>query len=296
MKLFFSTCFLFFVIYNVAAQAPNTWKKTTPATTAPLQIGTDSLFLFVENGQQYLWHTVKAGQTLFSIKKFYAVDLSEIYYNNPTVETTGLKVGQKLRIPFISRALKRYRSADFKDIAFIPVYYKVRPSESLYRISKTYFGMPVEVMKSRNKLLSDELNKNQILHIGWIDKNGIPDSLKNAMGLPGLLGEESQKNKLLYELKFNGKNEKLIQGTACWDNAMDLSAKNKLYVMCSYVPKGSVVRLENPMTNRYLYAKVVAPKPVNSFTQESVVMLTPTVANALGALDTKFYLKLYYCK
>lgn len=280
---------MFFAFCNAFAQAPA--KKTAPA-----QVNTDSLFVLMENGLQYLIHTVHAGQTLFAIKKFYAVDLSDIYYNNPGVETNGLKIGQKLRIPFISKALKRYRPTDFKEINFIPIYYKVRPSETLYRISKVYFEMPVEILKSRNKLTGEELHKNQILHIGWIDKNGIPDSLKNMMGLPGLLGEESHRNKLLYETKFNGKNEQLIQGTACWDNAMDLSAKNKLYVMCSYVPKGSIIRLENPMTNRYLYAKVVAPKPENSFTQESIVMLTPTVANALGALDTRFYLKLYYCK
>ena len=48
------------------------------------------------------------------------------------------------------------------------------------------------------------------------------------------------------------------------------------------------------MTKRFLYAKVVAQKPENSFSQSSIVMLTPTVAKALGALDSRFYVKMYF--
>lgn len=257
----------------------------------------DHLFIEISNGQKYLLHTIQAGQTLYSIKKFYAIDLSDIYYSNPNISNTNdLKVGETLRIPVLSKALKRFKETDFDPNAYIPVYYMVRPSETMYRISKVYFRLPSEILMSRNQLLSESLSKGQVLHIGWIDKNGIPDSLKNFTGLPGILGEESQKNKYRYEAVFNGKNEKTLQGTACWDKAMDLSAKNKLYVMCSYVPKNGIVRLENPMTGRQLYAKVVAAKPENSFTQGSVVVLTPTVAQALGGLDARFYVKVYYCK
>lgn len=257
---------------------------------------TDSLFVLVQNGQKYLLHTVQPKQTLYSIKKFYAVDLSDLYYCNANLETNGLKVGQKIKVPLVGKAIKRFQGTPFVDSSFIPIYYKVRPSETMYRISKIYFRLPIEILKSRNQLSSDALSKDQVLHVGWISKEGIPDSLKSFTGLPGVLGEESQKNKYLYEAKFDGKNEKMIQGTACWDKAMKLSAKNKLYVMSSIVPKGNIIRLENPMTNRFLYAKVVAPRPENSFTQKSIVMLTPTVANALGGLDSRFYVKLYYCK
>lgn len=257
----------------------------------------DSLFIEILNGQKYLLHTIRTGQTLYSIKKFYAVDLSDIYYSNPNIKgANDLKVGAQLRIPVLSKAIKRFQETNFDASAYIPIFYKVRPTETMYRISKVYFRLPSEILMSRNQLLSESLNKGQILHIGWIDKNGIPDSLKNFTGLPGILGEESQKNKYRYEAVFNGKNEKTLQGTACWDKAMDLSAKNKLYVMCSYVPKNGIVRIENPMTGRQLYAKAVAAKPENSFTQGSIIVLTPTVAEALGGLDARFYVKIHYCE
>ena len=263
---------------------------------SPNAMPTDSLYVEVWSGQKYLLHKIKAGQTLYSIKRFYAVDLSDLYYCNPNLEANGLSVGQCLRIPLVSRALRRYRGASFVEEEHIPVYYKVKPSETLYRIARIYFRLPEEVVRDRNQLFSNQLHSNDILLIGWISKAGIPDSLKTISGLPGILGEESQKNKYRYEVAFDGKNEQMLQGSACWDKAMDLSDKNKLYVLCSYVPKGRIVRLENPMTNRQLYAQVVAPKPNNSFTQGAIVLVTPTVAKALGGLDTRFYVKLYYCK
>ncbi len=258
--------------------------------------GQDSLYVEVRSGQKYLLHKIRAGQTLYSIKKFYAVDLSDLYYSNPNLEANGLTIGQYLRIPLVNQALRRYQGPNFLESEYIPVYYRVRPSETLYRIARIHFRLPVEVVRDRNQVYSDQLSSNQVLLIGWISRLGIPDSLKMVSGLPGVLGEESQRNKYRYEVRFNGKNEKMLQGTACWDKAMELSAKNKLYVLCSYVPQGRIVRLENPMTNRQVYAEVVAPKPDISFTQSTVVLVTPTVAKALGGLDARFYVKLYYCE
>lgn len=299
--------FIFFVIITQVAIAQNTKTKgfvefkmedlAIKKTKSPSDwVQKDSLFIIMSNGQQYIVHSIEANQTLFSIKNFYAVDLSDLYYSNPGLEANGLKIGQKIFIPFLTKALKKFKSTEFKDTSHLPIYYKVRPSETMYRIARVYFRLPIDVLKSRNNLLTDELAKDQILHIGWISKAGIPDSLKNFAGIPGVLGEESQNNKYRYEAKFNGKNEHLIEGVAYWDKAMDLSAKNKLYVMCSFVPKGSVVRIENPMTNRFLYAEVVSAKPQNSSTQEAIVVLTPTVAQVLGGLDSRFFVKLYYCK
>ncbi|BDS12267.1 LysM peptidoglycan-binding domain-containing protein [Aureispira anguillae] len=302
MKVYYSLFFLFLFQATMDAQTDGFAEFSMDqlgiqAYQPKEQVKTaDSLYVQVENGQKYLLHTIHPGQTLYAIKKFYGIDLSDIYYSNPNLETNGLKIGQKIRIPLVNKAIKRFVGESFVDTSYIPVYYKVRTSETLYRISKIYFRLPSEILKSRNQLVTDHLSEHQILHIGWIDKKGIPDSLKNFTGLSGILGEESQKNKYRYEVNFNGKNEQVLQGTACWDKAMSLSAKNKLYVMCSYVPKGGVVKIENPMTNRHLYAKVVAPKPENSFTQESIVMLTPTVAKALGGLDSRFYVKVSYCK
>ena len=57
--------------------------RTTPT---PNVMATDSLYVEVWSGQKYLSHKIRAGQTLYSIKKFYAVDISDLYYCNPILE------------------------------------------------------------------------------------------------------------------------------------------------------------------------------------------------------------------
>jgi len=256
----------------------------------------DSLFVKVQSGQKYLTHIVRPQQTLYSIKKFYGIDFSDIYYSNPGVETNDLKIGQKLRIPIVNRALKYFKNPTTADSTLIPIYYQVRPKETMFRISRVHFRIPADIIKARNQLTSDALSKDQILHIGWISKDGIPDSLRTFTGLPGILGEENQKNKYRYEAKLATGKEQQTDGTAYWDKNMSLSAKNKLYVMSSIVEQGQVLLIKNPLTKRQLYAKVVAPIPSNSSTKGTIVMLTPTVAKALGGLDNRFYVQVAYCK
>ena len=257
----------------------------------------DSVFMLIENGQKYLLHTVEAGQTVYSIKKFYGIDFSDIYYSNPSLKINAMKIGQQIKIPIVDKALKYFENGNFVDTAFIPVFYKVRPSETLFRLSRMYFRIPADLIMARNGLHSDVLSVGQVLHIGWLDKRGIPDTLKQYTGLPASLEADNRIHKYRYEAKLAaGKKEQNSAGIACWDKSMRLSSTNKLYVMSSLVPSGGVVRIENPMTNRFLYAKVVAPKPENSFTDDAIIMLTPTVANALGGLDSRFYVKVLYCK
>jgi LysM repeat protein len=296
INIFF--CFIFLATAMSQSDKVPAVKKTTKDKGNSLMWSKagDSLFVEVQNGHKFLMHRLKAGQTLYSIKNFYSVDITDLYFNNLNLETNDLKIGQVIRIPIVSEAIKLYQKSSSKDSSLIPLYYKIRPAETLYRISRVFFRLPVDIVKSRNHLISDNLEKGQVLQIGWISKTGIPDSLYSFNGLTGILGEESKKNKYKYEERFTGMNEEVINGIASWDKSMDLSSKNKLYVMSSTVKKGRIVRLENPMTQRYLYAKVVASKPQNSSAEESIVILTPTVARALGGLDSRFHVRMYYCK
>lgn len=255
----------------------------------------DSLFIEIVNGQRYLRHQLKQGQTLYSICKFYAVKPSELYFNNPSLEVNNLRIGQVIRVPMLRAALLLQKNKLKGTQAFIPIYYQVKSKETLYRIATVHFQIPVEDLKHRNELKSNDLSEGVHLEIGWIDARGIPDSLQQNLGLTGILGEESRRNQQHYKAAYNGSNEQLAEGIACWDKQMQLSSKNKLYVMSSIIKKGRFIRVENPLTKRFVYAKVVAPKPQNSFTKGALVVLTPTVAKALGALNARFFVRIFYC-
>ncbi len=65
-------------------------------TTAPTVTVSDSVVRYM--GQDYYWHIVEQGETLFSISKAYKVFLSQVVFANPGV-MDGLDPGQVLRIP-----------------------------------------------------------------------------------------------------------------------------------------------------------------------------------------------------
>lgn len=85
------------------------------------------------NGAKYYVHTVKAGDTLYSLSKIYGVELESITKHNPSA-ADGLKLDQTLKIPVSQQVQpieKKKKKRDFE-------YHTVAAGETLYSISKRY--------------------------------------------------------------------------------------------------------------------------------------------------------------
>ncbi len=84
------------------------------------------------NGAKYYVHTVKAGETLYSLSKIYGVDLEKITEHNPSA-ADGLKLDQTLKIPVKQSQTteKKRKKKDFE-------YHTVAAGETLYSISRLY--------------------------------------------------------------------------------------------------------------------------------------------------------------
>ena len=253
----------------------------------------DSLFVDIENEQYYLLHRMQPGETFYNLARFYAIQPQDIYANNPDYAN-----GQKLlRIPIVPKAMRREPPKTAEEVQqHLPVYYRVKAGEGLYRVAKTYFRMPVEVIKTRNKLKSDQLKAGQVLQMAWFPKTGVPDSMRRGnFVLTGVLGEQNQKFKQRYEAKLAEKKEYVKEGLGSWPKGERLRDQTSLYVLYSGLKAGTIVKVENPMTQRTIYAEVVGPVP-DSGQEERLVMLSPALAYALGALDAQLFVKVYFLR
>ena len=85
------------------------------------------------NGVKYYVHTVKAGDTLYSISKSYGVDLESITKHNPSA-SDGLKIDQTLKIPLAQQEPNIDKKRKKKDFEF----HTVAAGETLYSISRLY--------------------------------------------------------------------------------------------------------------------------------------------------------------
>jgi LysM domain len=257
----------------------------------------DSFFIVVENEQKFILHKVKAGESPNLIKKFYGIELGDLYYSNPDITGSALRAGQVLRIPIINRAIRTQAGIGFNPALYYPLYYKVKEKETLYRIAKVYFKTAIETFQTNNRLISDVVQKDQILKVGWIYKTGIPDSLRRQNGVTGSLSAENQQLKLIYEEQKADKKEQRYDGTACWMKGEKFATNDKLHVLYTGLAAGTIIKIENPMfPKNYVYAQVVADLPDNSLTEGAMILLSANTAFALGAVDARFPIRVYHLK
>ncbi len=118
-------------------------------------------------GRKYYVHTVKKGETLYSISKVYGVPQSDILKINKEV-VTNLKAGDILRIPVVD---ENYKPEPVTKITFIE--YKVtKRKESLFSIAKK-FGVSQDQIIKYNPQITNGLKKGMIIKIPQFEQENI---------------------------------------------------------------------------------------------------------------------------
>ena len=113
----------------------------------------DSIGIEKVGDKSYIIHLVDAKETLFGISRRYEVAVNDIVLNNEELRQ-GLKIGQRIRIPFIAKSS-------------VPVgakVHKVAAGETLFSISKVY-NVTVTNIMAWNNLQGNDLSVGQALVI-----------------------------------------------------------------------------------------------------------------------------------
>ena len=253
----------------------------------------DTLTVSINDFQEKFFnHKLENKQTLFSMAKFYGLKINELYYYNPEFVKTAPKVGQSIKIPLPNRAMIRERDKKFKVKSSIPVFYIVRAQESLTKIAEIYFNMKADSLKSRNKLATDVLKVGQKLLIGWVSVEGITEEQRKIKG-PAIL-QILQNNRALHQNESVGKKMYSNRGIAFWQK--DSKMGSGLYALHRDCPENTMIVIHNPMKNKTIYAKVIGKIPPGTQDDAVEVVISPSAAKLLGALDPKFFVKIKYFK
>jgi hypothetical protein len=152
--------------------------------------------------------------------------------------------------------------------------------------------MPLDSLKTRNKLANTTMRSGQKLLIGWLPLSGIEDSLQLANANP--LGAKMQQLQLKFDTEKTAKKEYFQNGAAYWQREKKLG--NDFYALHRSAPVGSVIQVTNPMKKKTVFAKVIAPIPDRAYGDDIIVVLSPSVAKLLGAKDPKFFVEVRYVK
>lgn len=139
------------------------------ATEYMPDIAKSKVIVFI-NGKKYYVHTVKSGDTLYSMSKAYGVSEDAIKECNPTV-ADGLKLDQTVKIPVTDNATADAREVKKRKKEFVE--HKIRGGETLYSIARDY-NISVNTIREDNPGLNP-----QSLSIGqslWVRKSDMGSS------------------------------------------------------------------------------------------------------------------------
>jgi LysM repeat protein len=125
------------------------------------------LIIQQEGGKLFLHHSVVPKENWYSIGRLYNVSPKDIAAFNNTKIDIGLAIGQSLKIPLSSTNFIQSGKPEADEVV-VPLYHTVKDKEGLYRIGQTYNKVPVEQIKSWNKLTSDELQNGKELIVGYL--------------------------------------------------------------------------------------------------------------------------------
>lgn len=163
----------------------------------------------------------------------------------------------------------------------------VASNETMYSIA-TRYKLTMDQLKAKNNLTDNSLTVGQKL---WISGQYpvTPPQPEHPLDTLNSIKDPSLK----YAASRYGLNQIDEKGTAVWISDTDLDP-TKMLVLHRTAPIGTVMKITNPMSNRSTFAKVVGKFSENESTKDVIIVMTKAVADALGALDKRFYCNLTY--
>jgi LysM repeat protein len=112
-------------------------KKTEPSPLTKMQ----------HDDSKYIYHVMKAGETIFSLSKYYGVSENGILQSNPGIDINNLSVGAEIAIPRVKFMNDRQKFDDQESKYF---YHKVLEGETLSSIARQY-GLPLRALRRLNR-------------------------------------------------------------------------------------------------------------------------------------------------
>lgn len=290
--------FILFVCFSLLSLGQE--KEKTAPTEQPkltMLVPGDSLQVFVGSYQQkYIIHEIKGGQTLYSLARFYGLKFKDLMAYNRELTNRVIEIGQKVKVPISHRILTRKKDKDFVDSLFVPVFYEVKPRETMYTISRTYFRVEPKLLMQNNEKTTSTLRNGESLLVGWMSIYGVPDSVRAFTGPNAAFMQGMEKNKQTFAFQSEVKKEISEDGVAFWDYKSNNSNDSGLFALHRTAKTNTVIRVRNPMNNRHVFVKVIGQIPDVGYDQRIKIVLSAKAAKALGALNPRFHVKMIYFK
>jgi LysM repeat protein len=129
----------------------------------------------------YLTHKVAPKENYYSIGRIYNVSPKDLAPFNKLQLESGLSLGQTIKIPLNPSNFAQQGNAA-ADETFVPLYYKIKDKEGLYRVAKNHNDLPLETLKQWNNIKGDAVKTGTQLIVGYLKVKTELSSLTKSGG------------------------------------------------------------------------------------------------------------------
>ncbi len=222
-------------------------------------------------------HTIKSEQSIYQLKRNFHVSIADLKAMNPQIQDQ-CQVGEQIILGYLNKPKeKASKSAT-----------SVTKNATASAKSKSY-----TLGDLKTELFSTEAN-------APLAQNSVPErpltSPTEKIETANTKEIVSTNNAMTWKERFLQANAlipaKTDQGVAMWIKESQINGG--LYVLHSTAPLNSIIEVTNPAFNRTVYGKVIGNIPANVYPSEVKLIMTPSFAKALGAVDQRFFVKLKY--
>jgi LysM repeat protein len=270
--------------------------------------------LFTYGGAKdlHVVHKVAAKDTWYSISRTYNLTPKEIAaFNNLSIDKP-LEVGQSVNVPLNSKNFSQSDPTGSVD-DLVPIYHLVQEKEWMYRISVNHNKVPIEKLERWNNITRDQAKAGMKLIVGFLSKEGTaaanttasagsssttppPSTVKTQptetpTTVPTVTVPAGEGGYFKSQYDENGKNQKGVAGvfksTSGWKDG-------KYYALMNNVTVGTIVKVNYPSTNKWVYAKVLGELPDMKESAGLSMRISDAAARELGAVTNKFSVEVKY--
>lgn len=303
----------------------------------------------------FLEHTVRKGETFYSLSRSFGVPAKDIATANKLPFEKGVQIGAAVKIPLTAANFSQAANAA-PGANLHPVYHRVAEKETLYRVSQNYNKVPLDNIRHWNNFSGDGLQKDSYVIVGFVkgSANGValghpaasapaataPASTtppvaastpvaKPQQGTPPPATQPAEASntpeetpaaapakpvaesthtaappavstpanvpfETIYSQQTAGKDTKTEKGPAGWFKSNAVLNSGKYYALHNSAPRGTIIKVTNPLNGKFIYAKVLDAIPQLKQNAGLIIKLSDASMQALSTSDAKFYCELTY--
>jgi len=220
-------------------------------------------------------HTVKKGETLFRISKFYNQPVEQLKSWNH-LSKSELKVGQKLVVNYVYQYKKENVTASKNDqpAAIETTDHGRSSKETIPDVAATKVEKDPAVSKS------DAIQSEKLLASTEKNPAAINDDRLTSTSVA-----KSNSGRMIRQMNETG--------VASWIMDGEVN-QNKYYALHRYAPVGTIVKVTNRMNGKYVFVKVVGLLPDTGDNENLIIKISQAASNKINVLDSRFQAELSY--